>query len=182
MRNNQARLLDTILFGISSTFKGNHKFEFTNVQNFANNKKVTLIDNFTSTLTDISMQSFYNFYIDSNPNSYGNNRFKLVIFDSLILRTGVNKTELNSSRIQYKLFPNPAMDRIYIHSGTTNSNPVELEIIDVSGRTVLHMNKISFDKDANLELNTSELREGVYFIQISTPDFGTSVMKFVKII
>ena len=181
VRNQQVRMFDTILLGISSAFKGIHKFEFTNVQNFANNKKVSLIDNYTSTRTDILKQAVYSFDIDSNPDSYGNKRFKLVIFDSLMINTGIDQMKVNSN-IQFTLFPNPATDKIYIHSGNSHINQVELKIIDVSGRNILRKSTISFDKDMKIELNTSELREGVYFIQILTPDYRTSVMKFVKII
>ena len=85
VRNPKSSLSDTINLGISSTKLGVHQFEFNNVIAFASGKNIYLIDNFTSSITDVKLNPIYNFAINSNPASKGNNRFQIVLSSSSTL-------------------------------------------------------------------------------------------------
>nr|NQU94422.1 T9SS type A sorting domain-containing protein [Bacteroidota bacterium] len=70
-----------------------------------------------------------------------------------------------------QIFPNPAKDIISI-SGITNW-PVQIEIADIKGQTML-----TFDEVKTSEVNISGLESGVYFIMI-TDDEMKVVRKLV---
>ena len=59
------------------------------------------------------------------------------------------------------IFPNPATESVNISAGTGINN---ISIYDQTGRTVYNINGI--DRD-NMEINTSHLPSGVYFIRLS---------------
>lgn len=82
----------------------------------------------------------------------------------------------NSSNIQTMLYPNPAKDKISI---ITNSKLInKIEIFDILGNRLLHLDNISVDNQ--YQINLSQLKQGTYFIKYQ---FQGEVIfdKFVKI-
>jgi hypothetical protein len=75
--------------------------------------------------------------------------------------------------ISFSIVPNPAKDKIII-SAENNFNTVE--VINFLGQTVISQ---SNDNNTTVELNVSNLTNGVYFVRI-TSEKGTNVKKFVK--
>jgi surface protein len=59
----------------------------------------------------------------------------------------------------YVIYPNPADDRIFISGLSKTLDNVNIQIIDISGRTVLHVK----NQD---QIDVSSLKAGVYFVQI----------------
>ncbi len=78
------------------------------------------------------------------------------------------------------LFPNPVSHTLFVESKLEAKQAVELQLLDMSGRTLLRQQMIS---DATgwikSNLDVSELTEGVYMIYLRSAE-KTSVAKFIK--
>jgi hypothetical protein len=69
------------------------------------------------------------------------------------------------------IHPNPVNERIYITGLPENRNNLSIQVVDVAGRTVLHVK----NQD---QIDVSSLKAGVYFVQIVGERQFTT--KFVK--
>ena len=67
---------------------------------------------------------------------------------------------------EIKLYPNPANNFVKLNFGTVKYKKVEISVFDTSGRQILKMNQFNADKE--LEINTSNLLNGLYIIRIVT--------------
>jgi hypothetical protein len=74
------------------------------------------------------------------------------------------------------LFPNPASDEINIKLGTSNALPNNYTIYNMLGQVVSHK---SIMAPMDLNVNTSSLSKGVYFIKIATDNSSLS-LPFIK--
>ncbi len=75
--------------------------------------------------------------------------------------TGVTDVAQPSTLNETVIFPNPASDAIYIHAG---QNIASIELLDNTGRVVLQKADINGN---SLELNTSRLKAGMYFVRVN---------------
>jgi hypothetical protein len=73
----------------------------------------------------------------------------------------------------FKVYPNPAKDRIYVKS-TANLSGLSYSISDQIGRPVL--NGVLYSNDASIDSN--QLAQGVYFLKIN--QFENQVFKIIK--
>lgn len=80
---------------------------------------------------------------------------------------------LNETSNAYALFPNPAKNSICLKSEKAID---KVELQDVSGKLLTTMN---VSPSNQLEINTSELQQGVYYIKVFSGD-TTTVKTFVK--
>jgi hypothetical protein len=71
------------------------------------------------------------------------------------------------------VYPNPVENELIIDCGSLNSEKEMVQIIDLSGRTVLNFQSVS--SDSLIRIDVSHLPSGIYFIKI-----GTHTGKFVK--
>jgi len=76
----------------------------------------------------------------------------------------------------YTLFPNPCNDILTISSKNNNTENLNITIKDVTGKEVLN-NKINFLNKT--DINISELRNGIYFINIENQEMNY-VNKLIK--
>jgi hypothetical protein len=74
------------------------------------------------------------------------------------------------------LFPNPASNEINIKLGTSNALPNNYTIYNMLGQVVSHK---SIMAPIDLNVNTSSLSKGVYFIKIATDNSSLS-LPFIK--
>ena len=84
--------------------------------------------------------------------------------------TSIKKFDAEESTL---IHPNPVSDVLHIET----ENLKQIEIIDMSGRVVIRQTQCS-DKE---RVNVSHLKEGVYFIRLTTRDNRIVVERFVKI-
>ncbi|MFA6262100.1 MAG: YCF48-related protein [Bacteroidia bacterium] len=85
------------------------------------------------------------------------------------MTTGLNE---RSNDIPFLLYPNPAHDVLYME--WKNEPPLKtLELIDLSGKNILTMQSA----DESWQLNLSSVREGMYFIRVSSN--GTTITRKV---
>jgi hypothetical protein len=64
---------------------------------------------------------------------------------------------------QFRVFPNPARDKIRIEFRDAISGPIRLQIIDITGRSVLSI--VNFSK-INNPLDVSSLSPGIYWVRL----------------
>jgi hypothetical protein len=77
-----------------------------------------------------------------------------------------------NTRGDYKIFPNPATDRLFIQ---TNGDHVNISITDVSGRVLVTQSATSSLSTVNL----SDLSAGVYYISVQGNNYNR-IEKFVR--
>ena len=79
--------------------------------------------------------------------------------------------ELVSTFANYSVYPNPTSDIVNISFDLLQSNQVSVQILDITGKLVKETESRQFNTGANkIELGTSELPQGMYFVQILTPE------------
>jgi hypothetical protein len=91
----------------------------------------------------------------------------------------ITGTEDKEYAEKINLFPNPANHEINIQlpSNVTKNTPIR--IIDTYGRTMVEKNYVTGERTKTI--NTSELIEGIYIIQIDTPE-GKSARRKIMVI
>jgi Secretion system C-terminal sorting domain len=101
------------------------------------------------------------------------------LFDNLIARaTNVSLLgveEIASNEISYSVYPNPANNLITVSSKESSSINA-ITISDINGRTIKSQ---TFDGNATIEMNVSDLSKGMYLMKIASEN-GTSIQKIMK--
>ncbi|MFN3343986.1 MAG: T9SS type A sorting domain-containing protein, partial [Flavobacteriales bacterium] len=82
----------------------------------------------------------------------------------------------NNSPANYSLFPNPAMNTLYLRSDKLVGS-VSLRVVDVTGRLIKNVNWP--DRGDVMEMDVSALKSGVYFVSL-TSENQTEVIRFTK--
>jgi hypothetical protein len=77
------------------------------------------------------------------------------------------ETFINNMKVseQLNIYPVPASDFLNIHMGNAESGPVDVEIVDISGRILL-MERIDNIAQSEIKINITGLSKGVYYISI----------------
>jgi hypothetical protein len=106
----------------------------------------------------------------------GNNMFidDLNIFG---ISTGVDNPFVNDEAVA--VYPNPADDQVSVVLNLSKNSDVEIAIKDVTGKTVLNRrNKLNHGEN-KLQLETTHLHSGLYFVQIRSNGVLISTKKIV---
>ncbi|GIV26702.1 MAG: hypothetical protein KatS3mg027_0516 [Bacteroidia bacterium] len=75
------------------------------------------------------------------------------------------------------LYPNPANDVLYIQSNNNNINNSTIQILDLTGREIKH---IKSNNTSRIEINISDLKEGLYFIRYNDINEIEITQPFIK--
>lgn len=73
------------------------------------------------------------------------------------------KSELS----EFKIFPNPTKDKIYVNLETEVDNCYRISLIDVSGRELKSEVYTNLSGSQIVEISTHGVREGVYYVSIT---------------
>ena len=96
-------------------------------------------------------------------------------------KTGVStNTEDISLDLDWSVFPNPAQQgtKVMVQLDMETSEEVQLELLDVSGKSI-HLEEISVVSGQNsFELNNGDLSAGLYFVRINAGN-GVAVKKLI---
>lgn len=163
--------IDTIKLSVFS-YNGNnimttsHHLRFTGMSSFTNTQYIYLKDEYTNTISDLKLNEVYNFNITTDPGTYGNSRFKLLFSNKTL---GINNADIGSI---ITVFPNPATNTLYI--GNTNNANVEVEVIDIFGRTMISKKSL-----VNRSIDISSIPSGNYFIKINDGE-NLITRRFIK--
>lgn len=96
---------------------------------------------------------------------------------TVVVQGNVGFEELGNT-LSLNLYPVPASNTLTIGINTNFSANAAINVVDITGKTVLTKN-ISFEAGTNsIELNTSSLQSGIYFCHFGNSDF-TTTQKFV---
>ena len=122
----------------------NPAYDYVNIANFAS-----------------ANNALFKFKATSN---YGNN----IYVDNINIGTASIEALTETS---FNVYPNPASDLVNISFDLIQSNQVSVQILDITGKLVIGTESRQFNTGANkIELGTSELPQGMYFVQILTPE------------
>ena len=76
-----------------------------------------------------------------------------------------------------EVYPNPARSQLLVRSALPSATPVQVELLNALGQTVLQASGTAADfRQAGLALNTSQLAAGVYVVRVRTSE-GTYASK-----
>lgn len=121
-------------------------------------------------------------YSDSIENTKANKiyyRLKIIDNDGLNTFSKVIPVALSANTSEFKVYPNPATDQLYILFNVQNTTKVELKITDVSGK-IVYRNTVNINQGNSIaNINISSFSRGVYYVLLST-DNGVQRAQFIK--
>jgi hypothetical protein len=95
------------------------------------------------------------------------------------INTGINSVSNNVSFVN--LFPNPAKDEAVLSVSLDKAQTVSVKVIDVLGKQVSPvMERELVSGDNQININTTELKNGVYFIQVEAGSKSNKIKMLVK--
>jgi len=94
------------------------------------------------------------------------------------LRVLTFKDELENFKLE--LFPNPARDYVNISYKGSNYKNLQLKIMDNAGKIVFTKSIVEAEGKSLLELNITDLREGIYFLQLTSANESIATKKLLK--
>ncbi|MBK6963405.1 MAG: C10 family peptidase [Bacteroidales bacterium] len=92
--------------------------------------------------------------------------------------TGVNETAFGSGSLNVKSYPNPANEWLRIELSNAVETKVELSLVAADGREVLAPVNYSISGTRIVLLNTSEIKNGIYFLKYSSSE-GSGMKKVI---
>ncbi len=94
------------------------------------------------------------------------------------LSTGVDDMAMN----QYiSIYPNPCSDFLYIDCSVLEQQEyIEVDIIDISGKTIYHQRKDNLSYDRKLKIDLSNIKSGMYLTRLSDSKQIKFTQKFIK--
>ena len=106
----------------------------------------------------------------------------VVYSENVLLKTTTTGIDpaLNTSTSSVKLFPNPVNDVLNILYAGNSLNEMQIEIFDITGKSVSLQKLNNIESGQNIALNVSLLRRGVYLCKLFTKKQIIAAEKFVK--
>ena len=74
---------------------------------------------------------------------------------------------------EFKMYPNPTENKLIVEASETIT---QIEILSITGQKLIQLNDFS----SKIEINTSTLSKGIYFIHLTTQNELVSTQKFIK--
>ena len=98
------------------------------------------------------------------------NPYSFTVVEDITLKAIFHHTGIGDSKVQeFELYPNPVSDYLYVKINVELSEAAVVSLYDVSGKVVANYKGSLAFKDV-LELKTSNLNAGVYFLKITDED------------
>ncbi|MEY3236138.1 MAG: hypothetical protein RI883_239 [Bacteroidota bacterium] len=107
------------------------------------------------------------------PNGRIDNAGKATIAEAVangfVVGNNASVTEINSDQLDatFRIFPNPTAANASVGINLTAESTVSLKFMDMSGKVIAERNYGSLNGSSTVELNTSDLRAGVYLIELT---------------
>lgn len=90
----------------------------------------------------------------------------------------LNTTSLASS-FKVDVFPNPTINDLIIQVKNSENQALEMELFNISGVSLERKQLFSFQEDIQISWDVQNLENGMYFLQIRTPN-GMITKKIIK--
>ncbi len=151
---------------------GAHRLRLDSVANVSPLLNIYLKDEYTGNTVNIRNQNSYDFVLDSDVKSHGNDRFK-IIFD---LATGISNEALSRS---INIYPNPANNELTLNLKDENLglSKADISIHNIIGNTLINLPEVSLTNAQTIDI--SSIPRGVYIISIKI-DGNFVHKKFIK--
>lgn len=90
-----------------------------------------------------------------------------------------SRLSLIKDGVSMQMYPNPANNLIHLNAQFGNNSPTNfhIEILDLSGK-IIYSEQVAYT-DSEIKIETSSLKEGIYFCKITTPDKQSFNKKFI---
>jgi hypothetical protein len=89
-------------------------------------------------------------------------------------KTPTNVTSVNSQKNNIQVYPNPFKNTVSVNGG--NQQIETVEIYSISGSLIKKQNITGNGQ----EIELSELKSGIYFLKINTPENESTILKILK--
>ncbi len=87
--------------------------------------------------------------------------------------TATDVKEVNIALNQIAIYPNPANENVTVSFDLLNANDVQIDLIDITGKTIRATNSMRFSSGMNeISLNTADITQGIYFVKVSTTELS----------
>ncbi|MCC6722800.1 MAG: T9SS type A sorting domain-containing protein [Bacteroidia bacterium] len=118
------------------------------------------------------------FFNENNSNVGNSTKLKNALISAVSATLSVKETNFNITRVAVN--PNPANQNTNIEIDLKNTDKYSVEIIDIFGKNVktIIKDEILNAGTNNIDVNTSELSKGMYFLKI----YNSKTNKFIKIL
>lgn len=93
--------------------------------------------------------------------------------------TAVGVSTINAETAEVRIMPNPVSSRMTLEFTMLNTADANINIVNALGQQVQQVTNGSFTGTNVVEVNTSNLVSGVYFVNITTK-LGTTVKRFIR--
>ena len=77
---------------------------------------------------------------------------------------------------EFKLYPNPVTDKLFLNATNTAAN-LNIQIFNIEGKLLSIQDVALQDQKA---IDVSQLKSGIYFLNIEDQNGNTAVKKFIK--
>lgn len=164
--------LDTVLLSVIAK-AGGYKLVFPALPD--DERYYYLSDAYLDTIIPLSSMFTYPFAMNTEVKAtYGNARFSIITSESpLGPATGLDKQSLDASVVH--VWPNPAKQFINISSESKHGIN-EVALFTVTGQLMLNKHVDTIHK-ANVQLNVSTLKTGIYLLKITYANNATKTVK-----
>ncbi|MFO0320939.1 MAG: choice-of-anchor D domain-containing protein, partial [Bacteroidota bacterium] len=99
-------------------------------------------------------------------NDFDENRYNFNIQGNGVVPTGIRELELKS---QFTLYPNPVNNEVYLTWNEKQEGLINISVYDIQGKLVLKpIQQLSKNGENTLSISTTNLVNGIYFIQVSS--------------
>ena len=129
-----------------------------------------------------NLSSYNNYsYLDFNfykPITYY--RLKMVDLDNSFKFSPITSVEYGSSKeVLFSVFPNPAINELFVSLIAPKHETAELKIIDVLGRVIYHQ-PINLEQGfADHQISTTNFENGFYFVNVYYEDKTSESIKII---
>jgi hypothetical protein len=107
--------------------------------------------------------------------AYGNN----LLLDNINFSQATNVTTVQNAAAEVRIMPNPVSNNMTLEFTMLNTADANISIVNALGQQVQQVTNGSFSGTNVIDVNTSELASGVYFVNIITNEGATS-RRFVR--
>jgi autotransporter-associated beta strand protein len=169
---------DTIPLSLGFSNSGDYKMVFNDpaTLDLNQNQSVFLVDIFNQSIIDLKETNEYAFQVDKgNANTFGNNRFMLVVGD---LPTGFPEFERSAGASKLYLYPAITQGKATVYSNHHTTGEVEVCVTDLSGKR-LSTTMMKWEND-QLSVDMSSYQTGLYIISVKQGSEAVTTLRCIK--